>query len=282
MKDDASQVVSTSDGRRLRFAEWGSPGGRPVFHLHGTPGCRLLTRRRIEQDLEGLLRARDVRVIAYDRPGYGGSDRHHGRTVADAAGDMLAIADTLGLDTFSVEGISGGAPHALAAAALIPERVRRVAAVAPLGPHGLMGAELWSQDQDPGVQEYLTWVLEGEARLEVELAREEAEERAGASSDDPLDAAVFEQTRNGLGGWIDDELAFVQPWGFELADVSVPVQLWYDPAESMLPRQHAEWLAERIPDARLVTTDALGHGSPGNPREDWGRLYSWLAGAAEP
>ena len=269
-------MVTARDGRRLRFAEWGSATGRPAFHLHGTPGCRLLTRRRVEQHLEGILVALDLRVISYDRPGYGGSDRHRGRTVADAANDMLAIADALGFEHFAVEGISGGAPHALAVAALAPDRVTRVAVVAPMGPYDQMGAELWSENQDAAVREYLSWVLEGEARIEEEFAREDAAERAAASPDGGLDADVFEQTRNGLGGWIDDELAFVRPWGFDVAQVAAPVQLWYDPTERMLPKQHAEWLTSHITGAALVPTGALGHGSPGDPRPDWQALYSWL------
>jgi pimeloyl-ACP methyl ester carboxylesterase len=278
MRDEASQSVVVEGGRSLRFAEWGSPSGRPVFHLHGTPGCRLPTRRRIEQDLEGILRSLDVRVIAYDRPGYGGSARHAGRAVADAAGDVLAIADALGFDGIAVEGISGGAPHALALAALAPDRVRRAACIAPMGPYEQMGSALWSQNQDRAVQEYLSWCVEGEARILVEFAREDAEQRAETTAGDPLDASVFEQTRNGLFGWVDDELAFLRPWGFDLATIVTPMHLWYDPTETILPRQHAEWLAGRIKGAKLVPTNALGHGSPGDPRPDWERVYSWLAG----
>src|SRR5947209_134625 len=128
-------TITTSDGRTLAFCEWGDPDGSPVFSLHGTPGSRLS--RHPDEDV--YRRAR-VRVITYDRPGYGGSDRHAGRRVADAAQDIATIADSLGLDRFAVTGASGGAPHALACGALLSDRVTRCASVvgpAPLGSGGL-------------------------------------------------------------------------------------------------------------------------------------------------
>ncbi|MFN2465459.1 MAG: alpha/beta fold hydrolase [Candidatus Dormibacteria bacterium] len=279
MAGRSEQYATAPDGRTLCFAEWGSRAGTPVFHLHGSPGSRLLGRRRIENDLEGLLVELDVRLITYDRPGYGRSDRLRGHTVADGVADVLAIADALGVDHFAVDGVSAGAPYALAVAALAPDRVGRVTCVAPLGPRELMGEALWSKDQDPLVQELIGWVLEGEARAEEMLAREDAEARAGLKVDDPLDAADFEANRNGVLGWVDDEIALLKPWGFELVSVTAPVQAWYDPNDTALPPQHPAWIAHNIHGAEMVVTGSLGHGSPGNPRPDWRRLYSWLASA---
>ncbi|MDQ2943507.1 MAG: alpha/beta hydrolase, partial [Candidatus Dormibacteraeota bacterium] len=268
--------TSAADGRALCFATWGEPDGRPVFHLHGTPGCRLLGARRIEHGLEELLRSTGVRLITYDRPGWGGSDRHAGRRVVDCAKDVAAIADSLGLERFAVEGGSSGAPHALAAAALLPDRVFRVACVAPMAPYDRLGHQEWSRGQSDGVQQYVAWCLEGKDRMAYEFSREDAEMRASASPEDPKQAEVFEQTRHGIWGWVDDEIAAFQPWGFDPAAVAVPARVWHDPDDPVLPSQHAAWLGQAIPGAEVVVTRALGHGSKGDPRPDWDRLYSWL------
>lgn len=121
--------VRVADGRNLTVERWGDPHGKPVFLLHGMPGSRLGPAPR-----GMVLYQRRMQLIAYDRPGYGGSDRHPGRTVADVAAEVAAIADSLGLDTFAVAGRSGGAPGALACAALLPDRVTRTAALVSLAP----------------------------------------------------------------------------------------------------------------------------------------------------
>src|SRR4029077_7541267 len=102
----------TSDGRSLCFAEWGALGQTPVFWQHGTPGCRLLPNGLVEAGLIDLLLEFGVHLITYDRPGYGHSERHVGRRVADSASDVATVADALGLDRFSVGGSSSGSIHA--------------------------------------------------------------------------------------------------------------------------------------------------------------------------
>ena len=109
--------MKAPDGRQLSTQAYGDPDGKPVFLLHGTPGSRLGPHPR-----GAVLHRLGVQLIAFDRPGYGESDRREGRRVADAAADVLAIADAYGLDKFAVVGRSGGGPHALACAALLPDR----------------------------------------------------------------------------------------------------------------------------------------------------------------
>lgn len=271
------QTVGAADGRILCFAEWGDFTGVPVLSMHGTPGCRLLGSRKVECGLEDLLRSLGIRLVTYDRPGYGRSGRQHGRVVADTAADVAMIADALGIDEFSVQGGSSGAAHALAIAALLGSRVRRVVCEAPMAPYEALGAEEWSRDQAAGVRSYVAACLEGEERLTAEVAAEDVELRARASTDEPTEAEVFEQTRDGLGGWIDDELAVLQAWGFEPAAIAAPTRVYYNPNDLVLPPQHAEWLARTIPNASLAVTTVLGHGAEGDPREDWSQLYSWLA-----
>jgi pimeloyl-ACP methyl ester carboxylesterase len=274
--DGHAQIVAMPDGRRLCFAEWGSLDGIPILSMHGTPGCRLLDARRIERRFEDLLALLGIRLITYDRPGYGRSDRRPGRKVADTAGDVAAIADALEVERFAVVGGSSGSAHALAVAALLPQRVLRVACVAPMAPYDQLGSEEWSRGQLDGVRQYVAACLQGEETAAAEIAPEDAEMRKEAERDSNQ-ADVIEQTRNGVWGWVDDELAVLSSWGFECHDVGAPTALWYDPDEKVLPAQHSRWLGDAIPDARLVTTNALGHGSAGDPKPDWNRLYKWLA-----
>lgn len=272
-----AQTTHAPDGRTLCFAEYGDLGGHPVFSLHGTPGCRLLSSRSIEFDLEGVLRSLDVRLIRYDRPGYGGSDAKPGRLIADAAADIEIVADTIGLARFAVVGSSGGAPPALAAGALLPERVERVAIVAPLAP---LAPEEFVRGADDEGRAYIEDCLAGEEAMLKRFTREDAEYREAASAD-PRSADVFEQTRNGLQGWLDDDAGWaLRPWGFDLNDVRQRVQIWYDVEDKLLPPQHPRWLAEHLHSASLHETSALGHGSAGDPRPDWRTLYSWLATGA--
>jgi pimeloyl-ACP methyl ester carboxylesterase len=141
-----------------------------------------------------------------------------------------------------------------------------------MAPYDQLGREEWSKGQDDAVAEYVGWCLEGEARLAAELTPEDAQMREEAAGDE----SVLEQTSNGIWGWVDDELAAFEPWGFDLASVVLPTAIYYDPDETMLPRQHGEWLAQHLPRPTVVTTTALGHRAEDDPRPDWRRLYSWL------
>ena len=276
--DRTAQITRSADGLTLCFAEWGDPSGSPVFALHGTPGCRLPSSRKVEFHFDDVLSSLGLRLITYDRPGYGRSDRKRGRRVKDSAADVAAIAEALGVDHFAVEGSSSGTAHAMAVAALLPGRVERLALVAPMAPYHSLGHDEWSAGQSAGVRDYVSWCLEGEERLAREVTTEDAHMREGASRDDPKQAETFEQTVNGPWGWVDDELAAFQPWGFEVSAIVSPAAIWHDPDEKVLPRQHAEWLASRLNGATLSTSAALGHRADGDPTRDWWRVYSWLGG----
>lgn len=223
-----------------------------------------------------MLDSLGVRVITYDRPGYGRSDRQPGRNVADTAADVAAIADAAGLERFAVEGASSGSAHALAVAALLGQRVMRVACVAPMAPLEKLGLAEWSRGQDPEVRAYVARCLEGVDGAAEVIAGEDEAMRHDADRANPSDASVFEATRPGIWGWVDDELAVLKPWGFDPGAIDAPTAIWYDPDETVLPAQHATWLASRIPHAVVATTAALGHRAIGEPREDWASLYSWL------
>ena len=164
------------DGRTLAVLEAGDENGHAVVAIHGTPGSSLLWRGMIE-DAE----ARGMRLLAYDRPGYGGSDPHAGRTVADAAGDVEAIADALCIDRFAVEGGSGGGPHTLACAALLGDRVVAAACLAGVAPSPAEGLE-WLDGMGQNNLDEFAATLAGRDTLERYL-REQADAMLAAEPD---------------------------------------------------------------------------------------------------
>jgi pimeloyl-ACP methyl ester carboxylesterase len=271
----SERTITTTDGRGLHLHEAGERGGRPVIVVYGTPSSGLVYARHAA-DAE----ARGIHLIAFDRPGYGESDTQPGRTVADVAADVTAIADELGLGRFAVWGVSGGGPHALACAALLPDRVAAVASLAAPAPYPAEGLDWLAGMGEDNVEEFGA-TLEGRAALEPILRRhavwiEEAtvddirEQWASLLTD--LDAGVvdgdqarymLESMRRaiapGIEGWRDDDLAFVRPWGFELEQIRVPVLLWHGEHDRFVPIAHGRWLAERIPGVEARFRDDDGH-----------------------
>jgi len=171
------RTFETPDGRTLAFAVWGDPEGFPILALHGTPGCRLgrWPREELYADL-------DVCFVTHDRAGYGRSDRNHGRRVVDEVADVRALADELGFDRFGLSGGSGGGPHVLACAALLPDHVVRAICDVGVAPFGTPGLEqdAWLADMDPENVKEFGWALAGEDVLARELTalQQQFEERA--------------------------------------------------------------------------------------------------------
>jgi pimeloyl-ACP methyl ester carboxylesterase len=270
--------VATADGRTLAFAEWGDPDGFPILGLHGTPNSRLA--RHWD---ENVFVEAGARLITYDRPGYGRSDRHAGRRVFDCVGDIVAIADTLGLDRFSVAGTSGGGPHALAVAARVPERVSRVGCTVSPAPFDAPGLD-WFERMDPLNVKEIGWAVEGEAKLAPKLEREAAgmldrvagdpskvlgddwelssadrTELARPERGEIIRADVAESFRTGVWGWVDDDLAMVTPWGFDVAEIRVPTRVIFGATDVLVPSQHGRWLARHVPGAEVVVEGNAGH-----------------------
>ncbi|MFD3933364.1 alpha/beta fold hydrolase [Streptomyces sp. NPDC058614] len=267
--------VRTADGRLLRVETSGDPCGRPVFLLHGTPGSRVGPRPR-----SMFLYQRGTRLISYDRPGYGGSDRQAGRRVVDVVQDVAVVADALGLDSFAVVGRSGGAPHALACAALLPDRVTRAAALVGLAPRDAEGLDWFAGMAPSNVNEFRTASTDPErfvarliprsaairsdpARLLEDLRSELTEDDRLIVSDTGMRSMMLRTFREALRtspyGWIDDALALTGPWGFDPADIRVPVLLWHGGKDVYSPASHASWLADRIPRVRTVVEPTAAH-----------------------
>ncbi|MET8261938.1 alpha/beta hydrolase [Micromonospora sp. NPDC005205] len=265
----------TPDGRHLAVETSGAPDGPVVFLLHGTPGSRSGPRPR------GIVVYRlGVHLVCYDRPGYGDSDRHEGRRVADAAADVAAIADDLGIARFAVVGRSGGGPHALACAALLPGRVTRAAVLVGLVPAGAPDLDWYAGMADSNLAKH------GQADEDLAELTLNLKVRADEARRDPMTLLDFlrpqlpdedirvvddvairrlltnmysEALRHGPEGWIDDVLAIRRGWGFDLSAIRAEVRLWHGELDSFSPVEHSHWLASRIPRAEVQVQPGAAH-----------------------
>ncbi len=289
------RTVFARDGRRLKVLMIGPRDATPVFFLHGTPGSRLGP-----HPLPMRLHHLGVRLIAYDRPGYGGSDRLPGRLVRHAAEDVADIADALGIEQFGVIGRSGGGPHALACAALLPERVRRVAALVCLAPFQSEGLDWYEGMTGSNVREYLvaatgvgrlTPIIEAHAEqirldpnrmlrnLGPELDQADWRVVADNSIRAGLKAAFAEAVRTSGGGWVDDARSFTLDWGFDPAGIRIPVYLWHGEQDRFSPVGHTRWLAAHVPGSTLEIAPHAAHFSAMEVLVD---MLRWITAGARP
>jgi pimeloyl-ACP methyl ester carboxylesterase len=285
------RLVHTADGRMLAVEEYGDPAGRPVLVHNGTPNSRYLYQRAVAD-----AAAHGLRLIGYDRPGYGGSSPHPGRTVADCAADARAICAALGADRVAMWGISGGGPHVLACAALLPDLVVAAASLASLAPYGADGLDWYAGMGQENADDFRLYFADQQAaRQKLAADRKEA---LAASADDvaksletllsPTDAAVLTgdlaeylvwSAKEGLApgdeGWWQDSVAHSSPWGFELAQITVPVLLMHGREDKFVPFGHGEWLAAHIPGVQARLLDHDGHLTLLEHRA--GEVHGWLA-----
>jgi pimeloyl-ACP methyl ester carboxylesterase len=269
------RTVQTPDGRVLAVEEAGDPNGRPVLVHGGTPNSRhLYPPAAIDAAARGL------RLISYDRPGYGGSTPQPGRGVADCAADVRAICAELGIDRLAMWGISGGGPHVLACAALLPGLVAAAASLASLAPLDAEGLDWFAGMGELNADDTRLFLRDREAaRAKLDADREQV---LGASAAElvkglqtllsPTDAAALndgladylvycdhEGLAPGHEGWWDDGVAHATPWGFELSAISVPVLLMHGRQDQFVPFGHGQWLAAHIPGVEARLFDHDGH-----------------------
>jgi pimeloyl-ACP methyl ester carboxylesterase len=268
-------TVRTRDGRELEVHRHGPEDVLPLVFHYGTPNAPVEFPLLWEAGV-----ARGWQVVTYARPGYAASSRHEGRSVADAAADVATILDALGLYAFVTLGWSGGGPHALACAALLPDRCRAAATLAGVAPYDAEGLDFLAGMGEENVQEFSVAARSGEeleALLEPwseDMSAVTADQIADALGDlvDDVDrealtgdfaameaAAVRHALSSGTAGWLDDDLAFVKPWGFALRSIGVPTAIWQGAKDRMVPFAHGEWLAAHIPGARAHLYDDEGH-----------------------
>jgi pimeloyl-ACP methyl ester carboxylesterase len=277
-------------GRTLRVHEAGDPGGRAVLVHHGTPASGALFEPWV-RDAE----ANGIRLLSHDRPGYGGSTPDPGRTVGSGAADAAAIADELGLERFATWGISGGGPHALACAALLGDRVGAAASLAGVAPFDAPGLNYFAGMEEENIVEFGA-AMQGRDAIEAR-AREQAEEMLAAAPGELIDlmrtlvsppdaeamdrgfaeywaATMPDVFRQGHAGWLDDDMAFLAPFGFDVREITVPVLVWHGRQDLFVPIAHGEWLAAHIPGAEVRITVDDGHLTLSTDRIP--EVHAWL------
>jgi pimeloyl-ACP methyl ester carboxylesterase len=288
------QQLSLPDGRVLDLYVSGPDDGVPFVLHHGTPGSSVPFR-----DLERQVTAHGLRFVQWSRPGYGGSTRKAGRAVVDVVADTEAVLAALGAERCVVAGRSGGGPHALACAARLQEAVSVlvIAGVAPFEAEGLDFLDGMGQDN---LDEFGA-ALDGEDALRryLEPQREQLrdvtpDDIVGAMASllpdvdrraitdefgEDLAASFREAVRPGVDGWLDDDLAFVRPWGFSLAEIAKPVSVWQGSLDLMVPYSHGRWLADRVPNADVHLVEGQGHLSIANGDEDTAAILDALTAA---
>ncbi|MEG3636359.1 alpha/beta fold hydrolase [Micromonospora palythoicola] len=265
------------DDRTLAVETSGKADGFPIFLMHGMPGSRSGPKPR-----SMILHLLGIRLICYDRPGYGRSTRHPRRRVVDAVRDVHAIADHLELDTFAVVGRSGGGPHALACAAsdLFAGRLTRAAVLVSPAPTDAPGLDWYAGMAPSNVQAYREAMSDQRRLIESLTIRADRTRRDPASVVRFLDgelsaadrnvvedvamrrqlaASFAEAVRFGADGWIDDALALSQDWGFDPSSIDVPVRLWHGADDAFSPVSHARWLKSQIPHAEFEEQPGVGH-----------------------
>jgi pimeloyl-ACP methyl ester carboxylesterase len=285
------RTVTTPAGRTLALQEAGDPAGRPVVVHYGTP-----MNRRLYGPHAADAASRGLRLISYDRPGYGESTPQPGRIVADCAADVRTICAALGLSRIAVWGISGGGPHALATAALLPDLVVAAASLSGPAPYDADGLDWFGgmgKDNADGFRLRLTDQAAARAQADAErkmlLTASAADVAAGLrSSFSPVDAEVFtgeladyvmrsfrEALEPGIEGWEEDQCAEISPWGFELGSISVPVLVAQGTQDQLVPFGHGEWLAAHVPGAEAWLREDDGHWTPYEYRVP--EVHAWLS-----
>jgi pimeloyl-ACP methyl ester carboxylesterase len=271
--DASSFSLRLADGRSLDVAVSGRDDATPLVFHHGTPSGSLQYRPFARAAV-----ACGLRLVSYSRPGYASSTRQPDRDVAGCAADVAAILDHLGADRCYTAGASGGGPHALACAALLPDRVYAAAALASPAPYDAEGLEWLAGGGELNVVEFNA-ALQGETAVRplleqwhgamnaggAEGMRDEMASLLGAADLAALAGGLAEYLHEGVvetggvDGWLDDDLAFVSPWGFGLETIAIPVLIRHGEQDRFVAADHSRWLGAHIPGAEVRITANDGH-----------------------
>ena len=268
-------IIDLPDGRSLDLDVTGPEDGMPLVFHHGTPGsvCQFRAIQRGAHD-------RGLRLVTFSRPGYGASTRQPGRRVVDVAADVAAVLAHLAAPRCVVAGWSGGGPHALATGARLPQQVAGILCIAGVAPYNSEGLNYLDGMGQQNIDEF-GLALKGEAAIrpshETEAAGLRNTDASGlieamatllpdvdraaltAEFGEDMAASFAEALRTGVDGWVDDDLAFVAPWGFTLDEITVPTFVWQGSEDLMVPFAHGQWLAAHVPGATAHLLQGEGH-----------------------
>ncbi len=268
-------IINLPDGRYLDMDVSGPEDGIPLVFHHGTPGSV-----RQFRAMQRAAHERGLRLVTFSRPGYGDSTRQPGRRVVDAAADVATVLEHLGASRCLVAGWSGGGPHALATGARLPQQVAGVLCIAGVAPYDAQSLDFLDGMGQQNIDEF-GLALRGEEAMRPTFEAEAVGMRdadpagliAGLATLLPdVDRAVLtdefgedmaagfaEAFRTGVDGWVDDDLAFVASWGFELAEIEVPTFVWQGSEDLMVSFAHGQWLATHVPGASARLQPGEGH-----------------------
>lgn len=272
-------IIDLPDGRSLDLDVSGPEEGIPLIFHHGTPGSVGQFRA-----IQRAAHHRGLRLVTFSRAGYGASTRQPGRRIVDVAADVDAVLAHLGAPRCIVAGWSGGGPHALATGARLREQVAGILCIAGVAPYDSPDLNFLHGMGEQNIDEF-GLALKGEKAirpsLEAEAAGLRGTDAAGliegmatllpdvdravltAEFGEDMAASFAEALRTGVDGWVDDDLAFVAPWGFTLAEIAVPTFVWQGSEDLMVPFAHGQWLAARVPGATAHLQHGEGHLSIG-------------------
>lgn len=268
--------VTLPDGRTVEVLTGGDPSGYPWLFHGGSPSAAAPW-----DVVDDVARAQGLRMVTYSRPGYGGSTpRAAAGRYADDVVESVAVLDALDIDDFVTLGWSGGGPRALACAALLPHRCRAAASLAGVAPYGAPGLDWFAgmaeenheeyHAAEAGPEAYEAYVVEHMLPMLAATPDQLADGMGGlvtpvdrdaltAGFADWLSRTVNRAGAQGAVGVRDDGLAAVAPWGFDLADITVPVSIWQGRQDAMVPFEHGAWLAVHVPGAQAHLFDDEGH-----------------------
>jgi pimeloyl-ACP methyl ester carboxylesterase len=262
--------LELSDGRNLAYCIWGDPNGQPIFLFHGSPGSRVFAPNPFTTEEFG------IQLITVDRPGYGRSDPQPGRQLLDWTTDVEALAGSLGIDEFGVMGHSSGGPYALACAYAIPDRVKCVALISSVAPHGEPFPDPLSDNEDQALTrlawdnpaeaakstaEAAAWLVETPERF-LDLPRPEPDAQLLA---DPSIRSLYlntvrEAVKQGIDAYAWDGVLERRPWGFALVEIGTEIWIFQGAQDAAVLPSEADRLSAALPGSHLRRFPDSGHG----------------------
>lgn len=273
LNDRINQTLILENGRRLGYAEYGIPAGRPVFHFHGSGSSRL-----DHPSSENMLNDLNIHFISVDRPGHGLSDFQSNRRLLDWPNDISQLADHLGIHQFYVDGHSAGGPHALVCAYQLHERVIAGAVISSVAPmsrlNAYQGMPIMNQilarssRQFPWITKLIRWIMRGMVMGDVEKASQHLmssiPDTDKAILYTPQNVEIFvsairEGFRLGSRGVAQDDILINQEWGFDLARVLPRIDIWHGEADVNVPIHAAKYMRDVLPNAQAFFLPGEGH-----------------------